>query len=53
MGHLKEIAVSFVYVVQLQILPMQYTVPFWACGGLGGAEPGVVTRRSFLPQLTN
>jgi hypothetical protein len=22
---------------------MQYTVPFWARGGLGGAEPGIVT----------
>ena len=34
---------SYVYAIQLQILPMQYTVPFWARDGLGGAEPGIVT----------
>ena len=39
---------SYVYAIQLQILPMQYTVPFWACVGLGGAEPVIVTVALYL-----
>ena len=43
MEQLKEIAVSYEYVFQLQILPMQYTVPFWSLDDLGGAELSIVT----------